>query len=136
MTGNKTFKIVLAIIFTISILYVLDVGSIFSSPEHPTLGQVMSDYDNKKLGFKSYDDGDTIIIKDTIDKAEYNPSRNVTIIRMKSYPSHEILFKGNLKETHNSTLNLENSEIVFTVTIINHKGIEHIREFFIPKDVK
>lgn len=133
---SKGLTIASIIALTIALLIIADTGGIFNKSQHPKLVQVMDDYNDEKLSFSSYDVGDSIIVHDKITKVKYDTSQNITLVTMKSYQSHSILFNGNLKETHNSTFKLENSEITFTVTIIEHNGIEHVKDFFVPKEVE
>ncbi|KXB07375.1 hypothetical protein AKJ51_01395 [candidate division MSBL1 archaeon SCGC-AAA382A20] len=129
----KSAGIISVVALAIALLILAYTGNIFSTSGHPELNDVMDDYNNEKLSFKSYEPGDKIIIQDKVEKAKYDSSRNITLVTVKSYQSHSILFRGNIKETHNTTFSLDNSEITFTITITEHKGIEHVKEFFTPK---
>jgi hypothetical protein len=71
---------------------------------------------------ESFDDGDTIIIKDQINSLTYNYSENVTTIRFSSYPSTDVSVQGNITDEFQ-----EGDRVTLTSSIIHVTFLQQLQ---------
>ena len=82
---------------------------------------------------ESFDDGDTIIVKDQIHNLTYNALENVTIIRFSSYPSTDVSVEGDItnefQEGDRVTLTSSIIHVTFTQQLQGESWTFHYETF-------
>ena len=126
-------KTVIGVVIVISLVLILFLSVRVEESNYQSLETFLDSEENLK--FKNHNVGDNVTIEDKVKTAEYLPQRNITKVFFESYSNKPIYFKGDL--TRNYVI-LPGDIIQFEITIIEHKGIHHIKEFYEPsfnKDV-
>lgn len=124
-------KTVIGVIIVVALLLLVYLKFYYNVDDNPSatdLGDVMSDFEPKELGFESYDDGDEINLTDKIKDVEHKDDK--TFVTMKSYSKRPIIFDNNITSP-SSSISFEDmggTTIHYEIHIMEHEGIEHIEE--------